>query len=212
MDTQYTQAAPGQKWPQTIWIVRHGQSAGNVAREAAEAAGLAHIDIATRELMDLRVYDGWDVDAPWTVRMLNRVVTTEGRTPAGVVHDHGLTFRGHFEQQMRVMEIEQHTTAVRSPWLNAFAERAIYSVRRELLSHVVAKDAIELQWYLDEYRHWANHARPHNGLDGLAPRDVGKPVAPVLELDELRSRRLERKQYAHGLLSGYALCDERLAA
>jgi broad specificity phosphatase PhoE len=39
-----------QKWPQTIWIVRHGQSAGNVARDAAEAAGLPLIDIATRDV------------------------------------------------------------------------------------------------------------------------------------------------------------------
>ena len=27
-----------QKWPDALWIVRHGQSAGNVARDAAEAA------------------------------------------------------------------------------------------------------------------------------------------------------------------------------
>ena len=39
-----------QKWPQQIWIVRHGQSAGNVARDAAEAAGLPLIDIATRDI------------------------------------------------------------------------------------------------------------------------------------------------------------------
>jgi len=165
------------------------------------------IDIATRELMDLRVHDGWDVDAAWTVRSLNRVTTLEGRKPQGLVHDHGATFFGHFERQMRVMEIPQHVTAVRSPWLNAFAERTIYSVRRELLSHVLARDADELQWYLDEYRHWANHARPHNGLNGLAPGDVGKPQAAVLELDDLRGRRLERKRYAHGLLTGYALAD-----
>ena len=39
-----------QKWPQTLWIVRHGQSAGNVAREAAEAAGLGVIEIAERDI------------------------------------------------------------------------------------------------------------------------------------------------------------------
>lgn len=38
-----------QKWPDKIWIVRHGQSAGNVAREAAEAAGHPLIEIATRD-------------------------------------------------------------------------------------------------------------------------------------------------------------------
>jgi broad specificity phosphatase PhoE len=47
---------PEQKWPQTIWIVRHGQSAGNVARDAAEKAGLAHIDIAIRD-MDVPLSD-----------------------------------------------------------------------------------------------------------------------------------------------------------
>lgn len=39
-----------QKWPQCIWIVRHGQSAGNVARDAAEAAGHPLIDIAERDI------------------------------------------------------------------------------------------------------------------------------------------------------------------
>ncbi len=39
-----------QRWPEKLWIVRHGQSAGNVAREAADAAGLAMIDIALRDV------------------------------------------------------------------------------------------------------------------------------------------------------------------
>ena len=39
-----------QRWPRTFWIVRHGQSAGNVARDAAEAAGLSAIDIAERDI------------------------------------------------------------------------------------------------------------------------------------------------------------------
>ncbi|MES3021301.1 MAG: histidine phosphatase family protein [Pseudomonadota bacterium] len=39
-----------QKWPQEIWLVRHGQSAGNVARDAAEARAGLHIEIATRDV------------------------------------------------------------------------------------------------------------------------------------------------------------------
>ncbi|MBZ2206939.1 histidine phosphatase family protein [Massilia soli] len=39
-----------QKWPQDIWLVRHGQSAGNVARDAAEAAAGHLIDIAGRDV------------------------------------------------------------------------------------------------------------------------------------------------------------------
>ena len=37
-------------WPQTLWIIRHGQSAGNVARDHAEANGLDLIDIAFRDI------------------------------------------------------------------------------------------------------------------------------------------------------------------
>jgi len=38
-----------QKWPDRLWLVRHGESAGNVARDAAEAAGYPVIDIPTRD-------------------------------------------------------------------------------------------------------------------------------------------------------------------
>jgi broad specificity phosphatase PhoE len=41
------------RWPSVLWIARHGQSAGNVARDAADAAG------AHRILLDHR-----DVDVP----------------------------------------------------------------------------------------------------------------------------------------------------
>lgn len=38
------------RWPERLWIVRHGESAGNVARDQAHAAGLARIDIADRDV------------------------------------------------------------------------------------------------------------------------------------------------------------------
>lgn len=39
-----------QKWPDVLWIVRHGESAANVAREEAEANGSAYIDVPHREV------------------------------------------------------------------------------------------------------------------------------------------------------------------
>lgn len=47
---QQKQLLQQQKWPDRLWLVRHGQSAGNVARELAEAAGHPMIDIATRDV------------------------------------------------------------------------------------------------------------------------------------------------------------------
>jgi broad specificity phosphatase PhoE len=39
-----------QKWPDVLWIVRHGESAGNVARAVAYRAGLAKIDLDVRDI------------------------------------------------------------------------------------------------------------------------------------------------------------------
>lgn len=36
-------------WPERLWIVRHGQSAGNVARDAAELSGASLIDLEHRD-------------------------------------------------------------------------------------------------------------------------------------------------------------------
>jgi probable phosphoglycerate mutase len=38
------------RWPDRLWIVRHGESAGNVARDAAMTAGQHVIDIAGRDV------------------------------------------------------------------------------------------------------------------------------------------------------------------
>ena len=37
-------------WPSRLWIVRHGQSAGNVARDHAHANGLGEIDLDIRDV------------------------------------------------------------------------------------------------------------------------------------------------------------------
>ncbi len=39
-----------QRWPDTIWLARHGESAGNVARDLAEAEHRDFIDIAVRDM------------------------------------------------------------------------------------------------------------------------------------------------------------------
>lgn len=38
------------RWPSNLWLVRHGESAGNVARDAAHAAGLDRIDLRSRDV------------------------------------------------------------------------------------------------------------------------------------------------------------------
>lgn len=58
-------------WPDALWVVRHGESAGNVARDRAEADGLERIDLAHR-----------DMDVPLSELGL-RQATALGRWTAG---------------------------------------------------------------------------------------------------------------------------------
>jgi len=68
----------GQRWPDRLWIVRHGESAGNVARD------LAHAEEADRIALDVR-----DVDVPLSERGRGQAATLgrwfasadEGRRP-----------------------------------------------------------------------------------------------------------------------------------
>src|SRR3954452_8298108 len=39
-----------ENWPALLWIARHAPSAGNVARDAAEAAGQVLIDVEFRDI------------------------------------------------------------------------------------------------------------------------------------------------------------------
>jgi probable phosphoglycerate mutase len=41
---------PDAPWPESLWVVRHGQSAGNVASDTAEAEGRERLELATRDV------------------------------------------------------------------------------------------------------------------------------------------------------------------
>jgi transposase len=77
------------------------------------------IDVFTREWLELKVHDGWDVDAAWTTRTFAGILRRERRTPAAVLHDHGPHFLGQFARQLRVLEIEDRLTPTGLPSLKA---------------------------------------------------------------------------------------------
>jgi len=43
-------SGPASAWPARMWLVRHGESEGNVARDRAEAAGLPSLDLVLRDM------------------------------------------------------------------------------------------------------------------------------------------------------------------
>jgi transposase len=197
--SRYRGAAKDAIWALDFFAVR---TAKNVWTQV-----LIIIDVHTRERIDFRVHDGWDVDSRWTARAFNEALACSGRRPLKVVHDNGSHFDGQFERQLRVLGIEQVRTLPGLPSLNCFAEGAIGFARRELLRHIRVADAAELQRYLDHYREYVNGDRAHQGIAGRTPREFSEdaPVAPVVSIEELRGRRLVRREYAHGILRAYRL-------
>lgn len=198
---RFKSAARDALWAMDFFVVRTARGAWTHV--------LLVIDIHTRELLDLRVYDGWDVDSVWTIRALSACMAREKRQPAAIMHDHGTQFYGQFERQLRVMEIEQRRTPVALPFVNGSCERAVKSVRMELLNHVRTGSAEELQWYLDEYRGYYQAERSNQALEGQTPTAFGRgeKLAEVIDLEAVRRRRLVRRSFAHGLLNSYELVD-----
>jgi hypothetical protein len=56
-----------------------------------------------------------------------------------------------------------------APKANAHCERAIGSVRRECIDHILIFNQRHRQLVLDEYRGYFNASRPHQGIDQRCP-------------------------------------------
>jgi hypothetical protein len=67
------------------------------------------------------------------------------------------------------MRIRDRPTAPRSPWQNGYCERAIGSIRRECLDHVVVFGERHLRRLLRSYATYDNAARTHLSVNKDAP-------------------------------------------
>ena len=74
--------------------------------------------------------------AEWIARQLTEACGWEP-APGYIVRDRDCAYGDDFVRRLRAMGIRDRPTAPRSPWQNAYAERPIGSIRREILDHVV---------------------------------------------------------------------------
>src|SRR5204863_853168 len=79
-----------------------------------------------------------------------------------------------FIRRLRAMSIRDRPTAPRSPWQNGYCERAIGSIRRECLDHVVVFGERHLRHLLRSYATYYNEARTQLSVnkDAPSPRTV----------------------------------------
>ena len=102
---------PNALWPSGLLIVRHGESAGNVARDAAEAAGLPVIDLATRD-MDVPLSDLGERQAAALGRWIGAL--PEAERPSVVYSSPYVRARGTAERALKAagLEIDRDVTFV----------------------------------------------------------------------------------------------------
>jgi putative transposase len=94
-----------------------------------------------------------------------------------LVRDRDAKFTAAFDAVFVAEAIQVLTTPVRAPRANAYAERWVGTVRRELLDRMLIFGCRQLRSVLAEYADHDNGHRPHRALEQASPLGPGVPVA-----------------------------------
>jgi putative transposase len=115
-----------------------------------------------------------------------------------LIRDRDTTFTAAFDAVFAGEAIKVLMTPVRAPRANAYAERWVGTVRRELLDRMLILGCRQLRSVLAEYANHYNLHRPHRALGQAPPLRPGVPVvlAPPA--------RIVRRDRLGGLLHEYA--------
>jgi transposase InsO family protein len=115
-----------------------------------------------------------------------------------LVRDRDAKFTAAFDAVLAAEGIRVLRTPVRAPRANAYAERWVGTVRREVLDRMLIFGGRQLQAVLAEYVDHYNVHRPHRALGQAPPLGSAKP--PVIPL----AARVARRDRLGGLIHEYA--------
>ena len=107
--------------------------------------------------------------AEWIARQIVEAFPWD-TAPTRLIRDNDASYGRVFRQRVRGMGIRDHPTSIRSPWQNGCVERAIGSIRRECLDHVIVRGEAHLRRVLRSYEAYYNDDRTHLALAKDAPR------------------------------------------
>ena len=117
--------------------------------------------------------------AEWTAQQMLEAFPFD-TAPKYLLRDRDRIYGQEFRKQVEVMNIKEILSAPRSPWQRAYVERAIGSIRRECLDHVIVFDQASLRRTLRSYFTYYHRARLHLSLDKDSPDS--RPVHSVGEI------------------------------
>jgi transposase InsO family protein len=101
---------------------------------------------------------------------------TAKAAPRYIIRDRDAVYGDVFIRRLRSMGIRDRPTAPRSPWQNGYCERAIGSIRRECLDHVVVFGERHLRHLLRSYTTYYNATRRHSTIGYLSPVEFERKV------------------------------------
>ena len=116
--------------------------------------------------------------AEWTAHQLREAFPWD-TAPRYLLRDRDRIFGQDFVEQVKAMGIKQVLSAPRSPWQRAYVERAIGTIRRECLDHVIVFHEQSLRRHLRGFIDYYHRSRTHLSLckDAPEPRTRQAPAA-----------------------------------
>jgi putative transposase len=113
--------------------------------------------------------------AAWLSRQVTEAFPWD-TAPRYLLRDRDASYGSYFRSRVEVMGTTEVITAPRSPWQNAYVERAIGSIRRECLDHIVIFNERHLRRVLSSYLDYYHRTRTHLSLDKDCPDP--RPIMP----------------------------------
>jgi putative transposase len=165
-----------------------------------QAYVLAVIEHATRRIRILGVTP--HPTGAWTTQQARNLIMDLGDQADRVkfmIRDRGSNFTTASGAVLADAGIQTVLCSVRTPRMNAIAERWIGGCRRELLDRTLIWNQNHLRRILRGYETHHNQHRPHRFLHGAAPL---KPLPEPVNLDQYR---VQKHAHVGGLINEYRL-------
>src|SRR5947209_5950165 len=168
--------------------------------DGTQAYVLAVIEHASRRIRILGIT--LHPTGSWTAQQARNLLMDLGEQAHRVkfmIRDHGSNFTAAFDAVLAGAGIRTVLCNVRTPRMNAIAERWIGGCRREILDRTLIWNQAHLRRLLHQYETHRNQHRPHRSLKSAAP------LKPLPEPVDLEQHRIRRHTQVGGIINEYHL-------
>jgi transposase InsO family protein len=169
---------PSQGW--TTFLKNHAREMVSIDYFTVPTALMKTLNVLLVLSHDRRKILGYEVTeaatGAWAADRVIEALDFEG-APRLLLSDQEKKFGEEFNARLEEAGIRQVLSAYRCPWQNGYVERAIGTIRRECLDHVIVFNARHLKSVLDEYVAYYNESRTHLGIEKDCP--VPRPVESI---------------------------------